>query len=735
MATITNVVNNTIVSGTNEADSILNNASHVTIYGYGGDDAINDYTTDISRSVNNNVLIDAGEGNNNISSYSSDVTISTGSGNDSISTYRNNTTINAGDGDNLILSNSGSIISGNGNDTIYGTFVISEDIFINAGDGNNEIRSGSTSPSSSPDILGKATIMTGSGSDTINILQTYDSSIYSGAGDDYIFSSADTNLTINAGTGNDSVIFSSIISYTDNPTTLESKDFILYAEGDGDDTLQGYSVNDTIKIDSTVTPSTIASGTDIIINVGAGSIRLVNVTDTAVTAINSSGDLINFSEGNNTSIDTDSNVTPVTTETDTTSTVTPVTTETDTGIINVLNGKNYDIVFIIDVSNSMDEHIADVKNNVANFATSLKNSGVGNVRFGLISYETNAISQNFSEGCLTSDIEEFTTAVNNLSTYGSIEYGLTAIETAMSIVSDEDDTTKRFIVVTNEDYDDQTLFNATDVKNTLKSRGIVMDVVGSDDYYDYIEGYGYVSDYCRSEWEPLANATSGKFYLLDSGFPEIFKNIATDITNVVDLNLVPENQTGYFVATINSDTYTTPIFSTYSASGNDTTVGAVNEVNVYVADSGTSRQQTIIISDNWNATATKNDDNLIINGASATVTGGDGTDVFSLSSDTRTVTLMDLNIDEDKLSFGNYITPGTMRQSIEDNHLVLSADDLRVDIPAMSEMTDEFLNYSVSNAGNSATISELINGDGKAVISFAHWSFTFTPSSLEHFGF
>ena len=51
------------------------------------------------------------------------------------------------------------------------------------------------------------------------------------------------------------------------------------------------------------------------------------------------------------------------------------------------------------------------------------------------------------------------------------------------------------------------------------------------------------------------------------------------------------------------------------------------------------------------------------------------------------------------------------------------------------ENYDEFLDYTVSNAGNSATISELINGDGQAIISFAHWSFTFTQASLDHFGF
>ncbi|MBR5913790.1 MAG: VWA domain-containing protein [Selenomonadaceae bacterium] len=1002
MATISNSNSNTIINGTNDVDSLTNNGgSNVTIYGYSGNDVINDYNG------SNNVII-AGEDNNLVIGYSDNSTINAGSGNDTINAIKNNVIINAGDGDN-VLSGEGSntITSGKGNDTISSSFTTSGSTFINAGDGDNSIQAATAGLSPSSTVVSNATINAGSGSDTVSIVYFYNSEINTGGGDDYIGAYSNSNLTINASTGNDNITLKPIIfADTEAPTTLEARDFILYSEGDGADTIYGYSANDTIKIDSTSTPSTVASGNDIIINIGDGSIRLVNATDTAITAINSSGDIINFSEGGNTPtippVDTDTTVTSgwatifasegltvidnnnnVANGTDNAETIQagtidntvravygnggndtvsisgsvngiefssvtleggegddsiniyggvdgihPSTVSIGSGIGNdtvsiyggnegihggtagmtdrssvsidvgdgddkiiihadndkgidisqvtitggigndlisiyggnygiggqegyggstvsidggegadtiyissidtlsgvsivagsgdninvgsgnanylfnstdavtingatfksnlantsanlvsytegtsigsawngtvvlsgtnsladidgsivsatgnyqivdgkfagtvepsptVTGGKNYDIVFIIDVSGSMNDYIADVKNNVNSFVTNLQNSGVGNIRFGLISYETDAIAHTFSNdgnNYLTSNVDEFKTAVENLPIYGSTEYGLTAVEKAMSIVSDEDNTTKRFIVVTDEDCDDRSMFNATNLDNTLKSREIVMDVVG-------IEGD------CRTEWESLANNTNGKFYLLGSGFPSIFSEITTDIVNIVDLNLVPENQTGYFVATQNSDAYTTPIFQTTGALGNDTTVGAVNEVNVYVADSDTDRQQTVILTDGWNVTATKNADKLLINGVSATVTGGDGSDVFSLGSDTRTISLMDLNIYEDKLSFGNYITPGTMRQSIENNHLVLSADNLKVDIPAMSEMTDEFLDYNVSNAGNSNTIRELIYGDGKAIISFAHWSFTFTQSSFEQFG-
>lgn len=933
MATIINDADNTIISGTNEADSLNNNSgSNVTIYGYGGDDFISNGIVNFTPS----------------------------------STVVSNVTIN----------------SGNGNDTISGVY-------------------------------------------------TYDSSIFGGDGDDSIFSAADNNLTINAGTGNDYILLAPVIfDYTDNPTTLYATDFIVYNEGDGNDTVHGYSSYDTIKIDSTGTPSTVASGSDLIINVGEGSIRLVNATDTSITAINSSGDVIKFAEsetaptvspvntdttvasgwatitsaegtniiadsvdnanatdnaetiqvaaisntvravfgngggdvislegspngiefsnatldggdgddliyingaidgihpstvsiggglGNDTieihggnegihggtagvtdkssvaidggdgdnkifihgdndkgidisnvaitsgagndlisifggsygiggvadygnatvsinsgggvdtisvnsindlsevsivagsgdiisvgsgkanyifdsadavtingatftansantsadlvsygagtsigsawngtialsgtnsladidgsivsaagnyqivdgrfagTVEGNDSVTPATVDS-----ITPATVDSATSVSTVPinpNGKNYDVVFIIDTSGSMDYYINDVKNNVINFVNSLRNSYVGNIRFGLISYETDATAQTFSNNnYLTSDIDEFKTALSNLTTDGAKENGLTAVETAMSIVSDEDDTTKRFIVVTDEDYDDSDILNSTDVDNNLKSRGIVMDVIGR-------EGS------CQTEWEPLANNTGGKFYLLGEDFPSIFSDIATDMVNIIDLNTVPDGQTGYFVSSITSaenNTFTAPTFQANGATENETNAGAVNEVKVYVAESDVTSAQTVIIPEGWNVTATENDDVLNINGSNVTVTGGAGSDVFNLGSDVKTVSLKDLNPDEDKLSFSNFIDENSLFQSIEDGHLVLTADNLKIDLPGMSEMTEEFLDYRVSNAGTSSTISDLLYTEGRAVISFAQWNFGYNPLSSKN---
>ena len=763
MATISNSDNdNTIISGTNESDSLGNSRSNVTIYGYGGNDTINN---DASFS-HDSVTIDASSGDNEIYSRNSNyVYIIAENGKDTIDFVGSHSTINVGGGDNEVyLSRSGTepsdyiyIDAGDGGDTICN--FLGDNVTIAAGDGNNYIRSGGTSTYIRKNNY--SSIITGGGNDTISVSSGDFVNLDAGNGDNFI-EIISNNSTIRAGNGNDKITNygnavritsgegndyilhhtsygvagnSTINAGTGNDTIyVITNDVIVYTEGDGNDTIINYSVDDTIQIDSTSTPSTVASGSDIIINVGEGSIRIVNATETAITAVNSSGNAINFSTGENTST-----VTPVTTETDTSSTVTPVTTET----ITVSSGKKLDIVFLMDNTGSMRNYIESVKSAVSDFATNLQNSGL-NPRYGLVEFGDNNDS-NINVYDFTNDLSTFVSNVNGIATTNGgdePESGLEAIMNGALTMNFDTDAEKRFIVITNASFhnfgetgdgNSSDYLLTTDVADALKNNNVTMDVVGREDLdYGYIEGYGYLSDNCRSEWEPLANATGGKFYLLGEGFPSIFSAITTDIVNIVDLNLVPENQTGFFVATQNSDTYTTPTFQTNGTSGNDTTVGAVNSINLYVADTETDRQQTIIITDGWNATATKNDDKLLINGVSATVTGGDGADLFSLSTDTRTVTLMDLNIDEDKLSFGNYITPGTMSQTIEDNHLVLTADDLRVDLPGMSEMTDEFLDYSVSNAGNSSTIRELLYGESSkpnTFISFAHWTFGFSSST------
>ena len=115
---IANTINNKILEGSNDADSIYNSGSKVSINSYGGNDSIRNSGTEVS--------INAGAGDNviNMATYS-------------YSRYDNY--IVTGDGNNLVNNDTverSKIITGAGHDTIitggYGTS-------INAGAGNNNI--------------------------------------------------------------------------------------------------------------------------------------------------------------------------------------------------------------------------------------------------------------------------------------------------------------------------------------------------------------------------------------------------------------------------------------------------------------------------------------------------------------------------------------------------------------------------------------------------------------------
>lgn len=209
-------------------------------------------------------------------------------------------------------------------------------------------------------------------------------------------------------------------------------------------------------------------------------------------------------------------------------------------------------------------------------------------------------------------------------------------------------------------------------------------------------------------------------------------SVNVQVVNAVDLNLVPDGMTGYFIAQINSDSaFVTPIFKTESPAENDTLCGNVIANKIYCAENNHGGQ-TVTIPSSWNVTATENNDTLNVRGTNVTVTGGASSDLFALSEEVGNIRINDLTPSEDNLSFANYIQPGSMRQSFDDNHLVLTADNLRVDLPGMSAISEEFLDYSVSNAGSSSTIRELLYGDSTTssnYISFAHWTFGFENSS------
>ena len=90
--------------------------------------------------------------------------------------------------------------------------------------------------------------------------------IYGNSGNDYLYSYSDYT-TISGGSGNDTV---SLNSYAYN-------NIISYASSDGNDIVYGFNSDDTLNITSG-SYSTTKSGSDLIVNVGYGSVTLKNIS-------------------------------------------------------------------------------------------------------------------------------------------------------------------------------------------------------------------------------------------------------------------------------------------------------------------------------------------------------------------------------------------------------------------------------------------------------------------------
>ena len=291
---IYNEGNDTTILGGTDNDSVISKGDNVKIYGGEGNDTLSvevfsAYNWDAQKwenTVRSGATIDGGVGDDHIYNQSTNVSISGGAGNDSISNRDTafNVTILGGDGDDSI-NNRGykniSISGGAGNDTIKSGFQngdTGENITIDGGDGDDSIDSrgyykyeGETSLVYTP---------------VKNVL------LLGGDGDDYISSDYNENATISGGNGSDSIYNRSdaatILGGTGNDSIYNSADSVVYFynTGDGDDTISGYGSSDTLKISGSYSTQTSGSS-DILINVGSGSILLKNAKSKAITINNS----------------------------------------------------------------------------------------------------------------------------------------------------------------------------------------------------------------------------------------------------------------------------------------------------------------------------------------------------------------------------------------------------------------------------------------------------------------
>ena len=304
MATISNYyVDNTVVSGTSDADLIDNHGKYVTVETGEGNDTISNYGGGVkitagdgddsvycltSSTVNNDygyVTIDGGSGNDIIESFDYHLSISGGAGSDSIylNNYGNNT-IKAGTGnDNINLGYEGSnnVIqydNSDGVDTVYGynstdsiqvsstaysTVLSNEDFIINVDSGSLILKNAATQiiniNGNSINLVESGLYISNSNDDTVITGGAYDDTIfnngenaliYAGDGND-IVSTESNGVTVIAGEGNDSV-------YSNHRVTVDG--------GTGDDTINvmsgyvdGGEGNDVILTD-TYNNTTVVAG-------------------------------------------------------------------------------------------------------------------------------------------------------------------------------------------------------------------------------------------------------------------------------------------------------------------------------------------------------------------------------------------------------------------------------------------------------------------------------------------
>ncbi len=285
MADFYNDTSNTIISGTSDADSIWNYGESVTINAGDGDNTVRN--SDSYNSVSGNsvmtgdsVMINAGVGNDSINNEGENATINAGAGNDFIDNGGWYITINAGDGDDSIDNNGRyiTINAGDGDDSIDNN---GRYITINAGDGDDSI-------DNSGWIV---TINAGDGNDSI-YNPGWDITINAGDGNDSIFNEG-WGVTINADVGDD------VINLISGSARIE------YNDGDGDDTVYGFS-NEwaMLAFADGLSTTSIRSGDDVIISVEGDSIGTITLKDVdiyipTVENVNANVNLSNYDDYSN----------------------------------------------------------------------------------------------------------------------------------------------------------------------------------------------------------------------------------------------------------------------------------------------------------------------------------------------------------------------------------------------------------------------------------------------------
>ena len=405
-----------------------------------------------------------------------------------------------------------------------------------------------------------------------------------------------------------------------------------------------------------------------------------------------------------------------------------------------------DIVFIVDNTSGMSTYIDKLQSAATEFISTLRDENVS-FRLGLIEFgDINNAEGAVKKYDFTSDTAVFLQNISQIaSTDGGDEpeSGLEAImDSAQGAFSYEfrDGADKRFIVVTDASYhnqgesgdgDSSTYLEIADVLEALQLDGVALDVIG------------LTESACQEEWEAFVNNTGGTFYNIGAGdYATIFGSIVDAIINRTDIDIdlseVGDGETGYFIISNNriissggsgdslANTRASLVAETLEG---DTILGSVGEAKIYTAVKSDQShrvlfRQNITVPADWSISATDNNDVLhitgdnvtldaaagndvvYVNGYGALVTGGDGVDQIIIGSGVSVLTIADLDVNADVLSFELQIGENSLETLETNGNLSLFSESIAL---TFSDTTlDEVLDYSIGNGETVNSIGELL---------------------------
>jgi len=171
-----------------------------------------------------------------------------------------------------------------------------------------------------------------------------------------------------------------------------------------------------------------------------------------------------------------------------------------------------DIVFVLDVTGSMAEEIAALKENVLGFANALAGSGI-DYRLGLVAYAEGVVAMHG----MTSDSSEFRSWVRGqpLEEFGVVENPLDAIATALSLPL-RPQAERIFVLATDETYNEVTTTMAQTAQTLAANNIQLVAVLPSE---------------LQVAYQPLVVESGGRFFDIGSSFGEVLDDMGEVLIN------------------------------------------------------------------------------------------------------------------------------------------------------------------------------------------------------------